>query len=317
MPKVSIIVNCYNGQQYLKEALDSIYNQTEKNWEIIFFDNASTDKSASIALTYDNRLKYIKNDSTIPLGAARQQAVLYATGEWIAFLDTDDIWYPHKLSTQLLELENHDYLFCYAGIREVTSQGKIIREVKPLHSSGQLLESQLNQFEINMVTPMFHRDVIDKLGINFDPIITASEEYNLFVRLAAKGNGLVQTQLLGDYRVHDGSLTDRQISKWAYERRYTLEQLQQENPGIRKRYPLAFREAEARADYYEVRYLMSQGNVLQAKYVMKKIIWYNLKYFILYLILLSPSTWRFIHNKKSKSILSSFYEKIFLFKTRI
>ena len=57
-PLVSIIINCYNGEKYLAQAIDSIYNQTYKNWEIIFWDNASTDKSASIAKSYDSRLKY-------------------------------------------------------------------------------------------------------------------------------------------------------------------------------------------------------------------------------------------------------------------
>ncbi len=316
MPKVSVIVNCYNGQQYLKQALDSIYAQTEQDWEIIFFDNASTDDSASIAQSYDSKLKYIKNNPTIPLGAARQKAVLKATGEWVAFLDTDDVWYPHKLTTQLSALEGHDYLFCYAGIREITAQGKTIRNVLPLHSSGQLLEAQLNQYEINMVTPMFRHDVIQKFNINFDPKVTASEEYNLFVRLAAKGLGLVQHQLLGDYRVYAGSLTDRQISEWAYERRYTLEQLEHENPGIQERFPRAFQEAKARGDYYEARYLMTLGNTAQARTIMRKLVWYDLRYLLLYLTLFIPKAWEIIHNKKSKSILSSFYEWTYYFKSK-
>ena len=58
MPKVSVIMNCFNGERFLREAIDSIYSQTFTDWEIIFWDNASTDKSASIAKSYDKKLKY-------------------------------------------------------------------------------------------------------------------------------------------------------------------------------------------------------------------------------------------------------------------
>ena len=306
MPKVSVIMNCHNGEKYLKEALDSIYAQTFQDWEIIFFDNASTDKSAEISKSYDNRIRYIKNETLITLGAARHEAVLLSCGEWIAFLDTDDKWYPDKLKIQLDGLLNSDYIACYAGIREITPNGKKIRNVYPVHKSGDVLEGLLQQFDVNMVTPMLRREIVSKIEINFDPVITASEEYNLFVRIAAKGSFLVQKNILGDYRVSPGSLTDRQISKWAFERRYTLNQLEEENPGVRSRLPSAFREAEARGHYYEARSLMSEGRFPQAIVVMKKIknknYWYALLYFLSYF----PSLWSFIHNSSIRLRLLAF-----------
>ena len=80
-PLVSIILNCYNGAKYLEEAIDSIYAQTYSNWEIIFWDNASTDESASIAKSYDDRLKYHQALETTPLGAARDLALKKITGK--------------------------------------------------------------------------------------------------------------------------------------------------------------------------------------------------------------------------------------------
>jgi glycosyltransferase involved in cell wall biosynthesis len=305
MPKVSIIINCHNGEKFLKAAIDSIYAQTYRDWEIIFFDNVSTDNSAEIAQSYDLRLKYHKNYSLISLGAARKEAVLMATGEWVAFLDTDDLWYPIKLETQLKALEGTNHIFCYAGIREIEASGKLIRDVYPIHQSGPLLEALLTQFEVNMVTPMFKRVYTADLGINFEPSITASEEYNLFVRLAAKGSGLVQRELLGEYRVSTGSLTDRQISKWAFERRFTLNQLKKENINIENVFPKAFSEAEARGDYYEARHLVTLAKTKDAKKIMMRISTLDFRYKVLYWSLFLPFIWNIIHHNNVRRKLIS------------
>ncbi len=87
--EVSIIMNCLNGEKYLKDSIGSIYSQTYDNWEIIFWDNASTDRSDEIAQSYDSRLKYFRSDETYSLGKARNLAVSKAKGEYIAFLDVD------------------------------------------------------------------------------------------------------------------------------------------------------------------------------------------------------------------------------------
>ena len=74
-PLVCVIMNCYNGEKYLREAIDSVYAQSYKNWEIIFWDNLSTDSSAKIAKSYDSKLRYFVGQETIPLGAARNKAL--------------------------------------------------------------------------------------------------------------------------------------------------------------------------------------------------------------------------------------------------
>ena len=100
-------MNCHNGQKYLSEAIDSIINQTYLNWELIFWDNCSTDKSSNILKSYqDSRIKYFKSDNFTTLGEARDLAFQKCTGEYIAFLDTDDIWYSTKLEKQINFFEN-------------------------------------------------------------------------------------------------------------------------------------------------------------------------------------------------------------------
>ena len=106
-PLVSIVMNCYNGEKFLREAINSIYDQTYQNWEIIFWDNASTDSSAEIALTYNDKLKYNISKSNTSLGRARALAVGEASGEYLAFLDCDDLWHGKKLERQIDKIINN------------------------------------------------------------------------------------------------------------------------------------------------------------------------------------------------------------------
>ena len=91
-PLVSIIMNCYNGAKYLQESLRSVINQTYQNWELIFWDNISSDDSKKIFSNFnENRFKYFLNDKHSILYHARNQAIKKANGDFIAFLDTDDV----------------------------------------------------------------------------------------------------------------------------------------------------------------------------------------------------------------------------------
>ena len=108
---VSIILNCYNGEKYLKDSLLSIKNQTYKNWELIFWDNRSTDKSASILKSYkDKRIKYYLASSHSKLGAARKKAFSKVSGELVGFLDVDDIWEKEKLEKQVKYFNNQKWV---------------------------------------------------------------------------------------------------------------------------------------------------------------------------------------------------------------
>ena len=106
-PLVSVIMNCYNGEKYLREAIDSVLAQTYTNWEIVFWDNQSTDRSAEIVRSYaDPRLKYYYAPTHTWLYEARNYAVAKANGELLAFLDVDDWWLPNKLERQVPLFEN-------------------------------------------------------------------------------------------------------------------------------------------------------------------------------------------------------------------
>jgi glycosyltransferase involved in cell wall biosynthesis len=123
-PLVSILMNCFNGEKYLNEAIDSIYAQTYQNWEIVFWDNASTDRSASIAKGYDKRIKYHLAPENTPLGEARNLALKKASGQYIAFLDCDDIYLPDKLEQQVKLMQSKEYVMCYGSVAVIDESGK-------------------------------------------------------------------------------------------------------------------------------------------------------------------------------------------------
>src|SRR5271166_4922419 len=102
MSLVSVIMNVRNGAPTLREALDSVIAQTFTDWELILWDDCSTDDSATIVAQYsDPRISYFLSPELTSLGKARNHAIRRAKGEWIAFLDQDDLWLPRKLEMQM------------------------------------------------------------------------------------------------------------------------------------------------------------------------------------------------------------------------
>jgi glycosyltransferase involved in cell wall biosynthesis len=102
MPAVSVIMNVRNGASTLREALDSVMAQTFSDWELIVWDDCSSDDSAKIVAQYsDPRIRYFFSSELTSLGRARNHAIRQAQGVWVAFLDQDDLWLPRKLEMQL------------------------------------------------------------------------------------------------------------------------------------------------------------------------------------------------------------------------
>ena len=101
---VSIIMTCHNGQRFLNEAVDSLIKQTHENWELIFYNNYSSDRSKNIILKYnDKRIRYFETDKILSLGDIRNRSILKVKGDYICFLDVDDLWKTIKLK--------HNYLY--------------------------------------------------------------------------------------------------------------------------------------------------------------------------------------------------------------
>ena len=105
-PTVSVVIPVYNGDRYLAEAITSVLDQTYKNFELIVVDDGSTDGSAEIAKSYKQAVLYTFQPNG-GLSKARNTGLALARGKYIAFLDHDDLWLPHKLARQVTYLDSH------------------------------------------------------------------------------------------------------------------------------------------------------------------------------------------------------------------
>jgi len=215
MPTLSIIMNCHNCSKYLSKALESVYQQTFKDYEIIFWDNKSTDTSAEIALSYGEPLKYFKGEEFLPLGTARNLAINKARGKYIAFLDCDDMWLPEKLEMQCKLLDsNEDLGLVYSDSYMVDYDGNCRKntcfEVLKPYRGSVLKELLLNNF-IPLLTVVIRKQVLDEVGL-FNPRYEIVEEYDLWLKIAELYSIDFTDRPLAKYRVHDKSSTKRNIT---------------------------------------------------------------------------------------------------------
>ncbi len=304
MPKVSVIMNCYNGERFVKEAIDSVYAQTFQDWEIIFWDNASTDRTAEIARNYDSRLRYFRAEQNVPLGQARNLAMEKATGDWVAFVDYDDVSFSARFERQLAAVAGGNYVLCSAGIRYVSENGRKIRDVLPLYQSGNIFGSLLRNCDLYLQTTMVNGATFRRLKMRINEECHTSEDYNLFMRLAAKGEVCLVPEVLSTCRIVQSSLTDRTLERHAVERFLTLEDLKAENPGIERRFATGFQEAAARGSYYRAKYLMDAGDARAARSELKVASRVSTIYLLFYALSFWPQLWQLVHDRQIKSKLS-------------
>jgi glycosyltransferase involved in cell wall biosynthesis len=294
-------MNCFNGERYLREAIDSVYAQTRRDWEIIFWDNASTDASAAIAQCYDQRLRYFRAAQNTPLGAARTLAVEQSAGEYLAFLDVDDVWLPDTLDRLIAGIEDGAHAVCYGGVIRIDSANREIGRCQPPAFAGDRFDALLRNFDIFISAALVRRAALIESGLSFDGRITASEEYCLFMQLAPRFSFRAIAEPVVRYRVHEGALTNRSMAKWAEEREYTLTRLLEDNPALLARHREGFREAYARARYYRARWLVVQGRRRAALAELSRTVLVSGRYLALFsILLLGTSCWDAVHRARTR-----------------
>ena len=185
-PAVSIIINCFNEAQFLRENLDSVFAQTFQDWEIVFWDNASSDGSGEIAASYGERVRCFRSETMVPLGRARKLAFEQTRGDYIAILDADDVWLPQKLERQLgLFQANADVGMTYCDVTYFDGDGdrnRLFSLTKPYR--GQAFGKLLGRNFIFSSAMMFRRTALDTLGCAFDDRFARAQDYDLTLRLA-------------------------------------------------------------------------------------------------------------------------------------
>lgn len=218
LPLVSVIMNCYNGQRYLTEAIDSVISQTYDHWELIFWDNQSTDMSASIVKSYsDIRIRYFYAENHTNLGAARNLALMETRGGWIGFLDVDDLWFPEKLETQVTEIlkEKDDVGLSYSRcefFRDLDKPSLTFRDRKIFPSSKTLPNESIREelFVGNLIpfpSVLYRKSALDVIG--GVPAYKHPPDYFMSLAISSKWRVVPVDKVLCAYRLHQNNLSLR------------------------------------------------------------------------------------------------------------
>ena len=224
IPLVSIIMNCYNGEKYLREALESVLAQTYQSWELIFWDNQSKDQSMKIFNSYDDeRLKYFYASKHTRLYEARNYAIQKASGEFIAFLDVDDWWKPEKLKKQIPLFDDLAVGLVYGNYwfaNERKGTHKIIYKKKL--PSGRILNDLLKQYVVGLLTIVIRRKAFENVVFPFDPKYQIIGDFDLVIRTALNWKINSIQEPVAHYRWHgdNESLKQHQLHAIEHEAWY-------------------------------------------------------------------------------------------------
>jgi len=213
--KVSIILPTYNRASMLNKAIDSTLNQTFKDFELIIVDNYSTDNTESVVKSYDDkRISYFKNQNNGLVSINRNYGIQKSCGEYIAFLDDDDLWLPEKLEKQVKLLDSNKKLgLVYSRSYVIDDRGN---PAKPTYFRGIKLrrghvfnELLVSNF-IPQLTVLTRRDALDKVG-KFDLQYKIAQDYDLWLRIANHYTVDFIDQPLAKYRFHGGSTSQKDM----------------------------------------------------------------------------------------------------------
>ena len=205
---VSIIVNCYNGEKYLSQNLESLLNQKYRNFEVIFIDNCSTDNSASIYKKIkDKRFKYFKTKKKIKLYEARNLALKKTKGNFIAFLDVDDWWESAFLnSKKKFFSSSNEYGFSYSNCYHYYENKKKFETFyKGKLPSGFILDDLLKYYFVKISSTIIKKKLIR--NFKFNPHYNIIGDYDLILRISKIYKGMGFQQKLLNMRFHKDNFT--------------------------------------------------------------------------------------------------------------
>jgi len=237
-PLVSIIMNGYNVAGFVATAIDSVLRQQYQNWEIVFWDNRSEDETASVVQGYrDSRIRYFLADSFTPLGEARNLAIEQASGELIAFLDCDDIWFPEKLSRQIPLFDREEVGLVYSDTIFFNEAG----DERPCYGGelpceGECFRTLLGRYFLSMETVVVRRSAIEEQSLWFDPRFNMIEEADLFRRIGYRWQLAGVAEPLAKWRVHASSWTFRNPHLLREETELMLDDYRRRYPGFDREY---------------------------------------------------------------------------------
>jgi teichuronic acid biosynthesis glycosyltransferase TuaG len=215
-PFISIITPNFNCEKIISETIESVIAQTYQNWELLIQDDCSKDGSYEIALEYaqrDNRIKVEQNNQNSGAAITRNNAIKRSVGEYLAFLDSDDLWVPEKLEKQLQFMQENDCDFSFTRYEHIDENGNSLniraRIVKKLTYTKMLMHCWPG-----CLTVMYKQDISNKI---YADDIKKNNDHALFLRvLRTCYNAMGINENLAYYRIRKGSISRNSVSVLKY-----------------------------------------------------------------------------------------------------
>ena len=202
LPSVSVIIPVYNGEAFVSEAIESIRRQSHKPLEIIVVDDGSTDNTARVIASFDTCVRHLFQQNSGP-PAARNRGLKAANGDFIAFLDADDLWPETKLACQLARLADEPSVEIIVGRKRIVQSSDVIDGRPKLESSSEPVIS------LDVGAALFRKSVFEKVGL-FDERLKYQDDWDWFMRARELGVSMVMSrEVVLFYRRHEHNLTNR------------------------------------------------------------------------------------------------------------
>jgi glycosyltransferase involved in cell wall biosynthesis len=230
MAIISVIVPAYNAERSIIETIASVQQQTFLDFELIVINDGSTDRTLELLATVkDSRLKVVSYENS-GVSVARNHGMAHATGEFISFIDADDLWTPDKLELQLAALQKHPEAgVAYSWTSNMSDEGKSFDFGHlPIFTGNVYPELLVTNFIANGSNLLIRRQAIESVG-EFDPALSGCADWDFYVRLAARWHFVVvpKPQIL--YRQSSGSMSSK-IETMEKENIFVIEKIFQTAP---------------------------------------------------------------------------------------
>lgn len=210
---VSIITPLYNSERFISDCVESVLQQTYKNWEMIIVDDCSTDSSFILANKFaekDSRIKVFQLNNNSGSGVARNKAIKESQGSVIAFLDSDDIWHSQKLSRHLKAMFQAKAAFSHTTYSYMSENGKKLKKKLKVSNDWVDYQALLKRTEISCLTAMYDVRVVGKV---YMPAYRRKQDYALWLEILKRGHkSFPLNECLAWYRQVEGSATSKKSS---------------------------------------------------------------------------------------------------------
>ena len=211
-PRVSVIIRTYNRVDLLRAAIESAFAQTFRDFELIVADDGSTDATRDLVAQYADRITPVWLEHTGNQAAVMNAGIRAARGEFIAFLDDDDVWLPEKLQQQIARLDSDRcFGFCYGNARLLSPEGRLSAPAlrRDQIVRGSVLRAMVRSMCVQTSTVVIRRAWVDAIGL-FDERQRACEEYFYFLQLARCAWAICEPEPVCWIREHPNRLSSLQ-----------------------------------------------------------------------------------------------------------